>query len=272
MAGKHKHFAPKKGRLNLLIMKHRGKATNVSISHFVIMLAIIFAVAFVMVSVVIINRYYILYYDYQALARTHQASADELYRLRSLYSYQSSVASEYSKIMKAMNRSDPQSGLDVAIPPIGELAPVAGEEAADSEATNNSSINSLDDWAALFPDVPNPPEHILNIGDMHVSGRNFRFQLTNETGGATKVQGRMLLLFSVEDENGSVHLIPYPNFEININNPDFNEGPSYNINSSKQVAGRLSLPENGVVVGMMAVIKSSNGQVVLKKKIMPTEG
>jgi len=273
MADKSKNINPKNGRLNLLIMRSKGQVTNLSLSPFTLILAVLFGVAFIGVSIVVMNKYYTLYYDYQELSAAHQITARELHRHRSLYSYQSSVASEYAKIMNAMNRADPQSGLDVSIPAIGDLPPVEDQPDEGQEAdSGNPQINSLDDWAALFPDPASPPEQILNIGDLQVSGRNFRFQLTNESNTGTKAQGRMLLLFSVEDGEGRIVLRPFPDFEVNSKDPDFNNvrSPGYNITSSKQITGRLDdMPAGGLVLEMMAVVKSREGQVVLKKKIAP---
>lgn len=272
MADKSKNLNPKKGRLNLLVMRSKGQVTNLSVSPFTLIFALLFALAFIGVSVVVMSRYYALYYDHKELAAAHQITAQELHRLRSLYSYQSSVASEYAKIMNAMNRADPQSGLDVSVPAIGEL-PQATDQTTDNQggAGDQTAVNSLDDWAALFPDPTNPPEQILRIDDLQVSGRNFRFQLTNETGGKDKVQGRLLLLFAVEDQEGRLVLRPFPKFEVNSKDPDFNDrSPGYNITTSKQITGRLDdMPAGGVVVEMMAIGKSGDGQVVLKRKIAP---
>ena len=270
MADKSKNLNPQKGRLNLLVMRSKGQVTNLSLSPFTLIFALLFAVIFIAVSVVVMNRHYVLYYDHKELEAAHLITARELHRLRSLYSYQSSVALEYAKIMNAMNRADPQSGLDISVPAIGELPP-AEDQRTESENSGGepTAVSTLDDWAALFPEPASPPEQVLNIDDLQVAGRNFRFQLTSETGGGDKVQGRMLLLFAVEDGEGRVVLRPFPNFEINSKDPDFNDGPGYNIRSSKQITGRLDMPAGDLVVEMMAVVKSHDGQVVLKKKVAP---
>lgn len=270
MADNSRNLNPKNGRLNLLIMRSKGNVTTLSISPFTLIFALLFSVAFIALSIVVMNKYYALYYDHKELAAAHQTAAQELHRLRSLYSYQSSVASEYAKIMNAMNRADPQSGLDISIPAIGELPPVGDplNEGEDSDP-DNARINSLDDWAALFPDPATPPEQSLDIEDLQMSGRNFRFQLTNESNSGTKAQGRMLLLFAVEDAQGRQILLPHPAFDVNSKDPDFNDGPGYNITYSKQITGQLKLSADGLVLEMMAVVKSRDGQVVLKKKIAP---
>jgi len=270
MADKSKNLNPQKGRLNLLVMRSKGQVTNLSLSPFTLIFALLFAIIFIAASVVVMNRYYVLYYDHKELAAAHQITAREFLRLRSLYSYQSSVASEYAKIMDAMNRADPQSGLDISVPAIGELPPAEDQRAENENNGDQPSVNSLDDWATLFPDPASPPEQTLDINGLQISGRNFRFQLTAETSGGVRVQGRMLLLFAVEDGEGRLVFRPVPKFEVNSKDPDFNDGPGYNIGSSKQITGRLDeMPPDGLVVEMMAVVKSSNGQVVLKKKIAP---
>ena len=274
MADKSKSINPKSGRLNLLVMRSKGEVTNLYLSPFILIFALVFALVFIALSVVVMNKYYALYYDHQELAVAHQITARELHRLRSLYSYQSSVASEYAKIMTAMNRADPQSGLNISVPAIGDLPPAEDQQAEnDDEGENQPAVNSLDDWAALFPDPADPPEQSLNIDDLRVSGSNFRFRLTNESNSGIKAQGRMLLLFAVEDREGRVVLRPFPKFEVDSKEPDFNSerSPGYNITSSKPITGRLDdMPADGLVLEMMAVVKSSEGQVVLKKKIAPT--
>lgn len=270
MANKYKNINSKNGRLNLLVMRSKGQVTTLSISPFTLFFALLFGAAFIAVSVVIINRYYALYYDHQELEAVHRATAQELHRLRSLYSYQSSVASEYAKIMNAMNRADPQSGLDVSVPAIGELPPVE-DPATEGEGPDagGALIASADEWAALFPDPPATTEQILDIENLQISGRNFRFQLTNKAGDGTQVQGRLLMVFVVEDGQGRQILQPYPDFDVNSSDPDFNAGPGYNIRSSKQIAGRLNIPADGLILEMAAVAKSRDGQVALKKKIAP---
>ncbi|MDR2946745.1 MAG: hypothetical protein LBV79_08375 [Candidatus Adiutrix sp.] len=166
----------------------------------------------------------------------------------------------------------------------------AGAEPAASKAAAHS-VSTLDEWAALFPNPANPPEQKLHIEDLRVSGRNYRFSLKNEASSG-QAAGRLLMVFLIDDGQGRLALQPASQFDINAPEANFNNGPGYNIRNSKQISGHLqrlvplspwtlddfmqmeklgaSLDDNRILE-MMVVAKSSDGHIVLKKKIRPVE-
>ncbi|MDR2946746.1 MAG: hypothetical protein LBV79_08380 [Candidatus Adiutrix sp.] len=269
MADKSKSFSPQTGRLNLLIMKSKGEVTTLSVSPVMLVVALLFTIIFIAVSVVVINKYFVLYFDHEELVATHHVTAQELHRLQSEFSYQSRIVLDYNKIVNAMNRADPQSGEDVTIPDSGELAPAEGPPTLTAPEAA-ASVSTLDDWAALFPNPSTPPEQRLNIEELRISGRNFSFQLVNESNDGKVDQGRLLMVFLAQDERGSSVLLPDPQFDINSPEANFNNGPGYNIRNSKQIAGQVdNVPPGSRIVEMMVVAKSNSGRVVLKKKVKP---
>lgn len=262
---------PDKGRLNILVMRSKGQVSNLSISWFTIVFAIMFALAFVAVSVTAINRYLVLYPEHQELIETHRETSRELTALRELYAYQYAVAEDYDKFLKSVGRDEGDGegegdettrtpGEDF-IPAGGLPAPVEGPPLIELEGF------SLEAWADLFPDPDSAPEQELNVENLKINGSDFSFRLVNESAG-TLAQGHLLLLFSIKVD-GRIILRPYPNFDVRSAEPDFELGPAYNIRSSKPVGGTLDLPEGAKILEMMVVARSKPGPIVLKKSIQP---
>lgn len=263
------------GRWHILVMRSQGVVTNLAVSPLALLLAFLFALVFIAAAVLVGHRYFNLYWDHRELAAEHQEVLAKLHRLESLYAYQSTVANEYANLLNTGQRPDEADALPDAEPvpaDSGQAPAEAGTPAGDSGGTFSPEAgpvaepaSPLDVWGGLFSDLP--AEQPLNIDRLEVSGPSFRFHLTNEVAG-TQAQGHLLILFAVESGDRIV-LIPFPDFNFRIPNPDFTRGPAYNIRSSKPLAGRLDMPPGGRIVEMMAVAKSRDGQVVMKRVVRP---
>lgn len=275
MAGVRKS-TPSKGRVNILIMRSKGQVSNISLSWFTVIFGLLFTALFVAVSIVVINRYVLLYPDYRELEAAHQEMSRELHRLRNLYAYQYAVADDYAKFLNAVGREDQpgEDGEDQYPEAIEEFIPEAPlnlpeESEPETPLLIDADGFSLDSWGDLFSDPAPSLEQELNIEKLRVDGSRFNFQLTNEAAG-TLAQGNLLALF-VTESDGRISLAPFPDFDFKSTTPDFDRGPSYNIRSSKTINGRLNMPRGAKVLEMMVVVRARSGEIVLKKKIKPME-
>ncbi|MDR1045669.1 MAG: hypothetical protein LBP33_11215 [Candidatus Adiutrix sp.] len=240
----------------------------------------LFVLILAAVSVVTVGRYFSLYLEHRDLEGVHREAALELSRLRRQFEYQSAVADDYLEIMNALGRIEAQDGPETA--EASEAAPENGEfiasgalEALAAQVGSEGgrppaepADGRLAAWADFFPGPAFPPEQELEIENLRINGGHFRFQLLNE-GAGRQAQGRLLLLFAVEEADGQISLRPYPDFDPQSPRPDFEAGPAYNIRSSKPVSGQLELNGGDRVLEMMVIARSRAGNVVLKKKISP---
>jgi len=247
-------------RFNILVMRPRGGVITFSLSPMFILASLLFSLIFVAISIVIMNRYFILYLDHHDLKQTHETAAHELYRLQNLYSYQAMVSRDYANFVNMAG--DEQADGDSQFIPLGSLPLEVKPEALDL----------LDAWAAFFPDPVAAEGHELEIDEFEVNGGGFKFRLLNEGSGQAAAKGRMLLLFTVLYPGANqLALMSYPDFDPQDRTPDFNFGIPYSVRSSKSVYGNLNLPEGARVVEMMAVAGAQGVGIVLKKKLIPTE-
>jgi hypothetical protein len=257
-------------------MRSKGQVSNLSVSWFTLVFGLLFSVLFVAASIVVINRYFLLYPAHRDLEIAHKEMTRELHRLSNLYAYQYAVADDYAKFLNSVGRGDDSAPEDQAQPPEAaeEFIPVAPlEQPEEVEPTapllTDADGFSLDSWGDLFPDPAVPPEQELDIERLQVDGPRFNFRLTNESAGLL-AQGDLLVLFAVE--NGDrISLVPFPDFDFKSTTPDFDRGPNYNIRSSKPISGRLNLARGAKVLEMMVVARARSGNIVLKKKITPME-
>jgi len=256
----------KKNRISILIVRPGGKAFNIELSPLALALPIVMALAFTVVAIVITQRYGLLYVDHRDLLVEHKQTVQELGKLRDLYRYQTWVAEDYAKVIKAEEgEADLPADQEDNAP---EAPPENPMQVTEEELAARPSIKSLEDWANLFPDPDLNPEQQLGLERLQVSGGRFDFNLTNEDGNSM-AQGQILMVFEVENSEGEIKFIPYPEFDVESNEPNFSEGPSYNIRSSKPVSGRINLPSGGKITGLMVVAKARSGNVVMKKQAHP---
>lgn len=249
----------KSNRLSILVVRPKGGAATFTVSPFLLILLILFLVVFIAASIVIMNRYFTLYLENYDLKKAHKSATEELFRLQNLYSYQAMVSRDYASYVKG--GADEKSTLDEQFIPLGSLPLEYDVEALDL----------LDAWASFFPDPAASEDHALDIDGFEVQNGDFNFRLLNEADGRT-AGGHLLLLFTaLYPGDNQLTLLPYPDFDSQNREPDFEAGLSYSIRSSKSVSGRLELPVGTRVVEMMAVARSDDGQIVLKKKLAPAE-
>lgn len=248
-----KHF-------NILIMRPRGGVFTFSLSPMFILITLLFGLVFMAISIVVMNRYFSLYLDHHDLKQAHETAAHELYRLQNLYSYQAMVSRDYANFVNMAG--DEQGDRESRFIPLGSLPLEAKPEALDI----------LDAWAAFFPDPAASEDQGVGIDEFEVNGGGFKFRLFNEGDGQVAVKGRLLLLFSVFNPAANqLTLMPYPDFDPQDRNLDFNFGIPYNMRSNKYVYGNLNLPEEARVVEMMAVADVQGLGIVLKKRLTPAE-
>ncbi|UQZ89981.1 hypothetical protein C4J81_12515 [Deltaproteobacteria bacterium Smac51] len=297
-----------KGRFNVLLMRSQGEVMNLAVSPVLLVIAFLFALVFVIASVNIINRYFSLFMDYRDLSAAYEETAEELSRLQSLYTYQASVADDYTNLMRAMNMADPQNGPEEAEPaaatdvstapsepPAADghqgtatqtpaddggaagqesgaaVPPGTGEPQTPAVPAESKAPVTLEEWSDLLPTIADPPEQVLDVERLQVSGGRFSFSLVNDDSAGRAAQGNLLMAFAVEGSDGQASVVAFPDFNLASSEPDFEVGPGYNIRSGKTVNGRISLPAGAKVTAMMVAAKSRAGNVVLKKLLTTEE-
>ncbi|MDR2934653.1 MAG: hypothetical protein LBV70_02025 [Candidatus Adiutrix sp.] len=266
---------PVGGRWNFLVMRPQGEVTNFAISPLLLTVAIIFALAFSAGAILVFNLYFNLYLDYHELIASQRETLARLSQLDDQYRYQISLTQDYAELLGELNLPVPGGGKGGGTQKAASPAPSASAEAAEAappekaaEAAPEEEKNPLTAWAARLPAVAERrPEENLSIVDFKADGNRFSFQLLNEASG-NLAQGRILLLFLVE-AGGRRLTVPFPEFDYNSSQPDFEVGPGYNIRSSKYISGQLKTPAGGEILAMMVAAQASDGRMVMKKMVRP---
>ena len=276
---------PVRGKWNFLLMRPQGEVTNFAISPLLLVVSLIFVLAFGAGAILVFNLYFTLYLDYHELLANQREAQARLSQLDDQYKYQLSLTQDYAELLGELNLPVPSGGKPAGVPaagpppsdpavapPAGNAAevqpPVSGNAAEAPAPAPGEEKNPLTVWAARLPAVADRrAEENLRIVDFKVDGNRFSFQLLNEASG-NLARGRVLLLFLVE-AGGRRQVVPFPEFDHRSSQPDFEVGPSYNIRSSKYIAGQLKTPAGGEILAMMVAAQSSDGRMVMKKMVQP---
>ena|GEM_PF-2619392 len=259
VAGKGKKQV--RGKWNFLVMRPKGEVANFAVSPLFLAAGLLFALAFTIGALLIANRHFSLYLDYQEMAESRREIMARLNQLEGQYQYQISLVQDYAELMNSLGLpgGDPPGNDAVQPPP---LPPEAGGASGLLREED-----PLETWAALLPDLDIRPEDSLEVDDFRVEGNRFSFQLINEAPGSL-ARGRLLTLFLVEAE-GRLQVIPFPNFDPQSPRPNFEPGPGYNIRSSKHIAGQLKIPAGSEILAAMVAAQSNDGRMVMKKRLKP---
>lgn len=250
--------------------------TALTFSPALFVVTVVFGLIFCAASIIVMQRYFTLYFDYRDLKAIHQEAKKDLEKLESEYSYRTQVVEAYNEIMNAMNRVESPAEADDFEPGAPadddeiypEALPPLEDEPAQVAPTPVAGADTLENWANLFPDPDPTPEHVLEIERLQVAGGRFDFNLVNQNEG-NLAQGNVLMVFAAKADSGERTLIPYPAFDLGAADINFLIGPSYNIRSSKAVNGRITIPAGTKIAEMMVVAKARSGSIVLKRKIVP---
>lgn len=260
-----------------MIMRSKGQVSNISISWVALIFGLLFSLAFAAASIVVMNRYFTLYPEHRELTAAYKEMSGELNRLRNLYAYQYAVADDYARYLNSVGKWDESAGGNNAEnstgTPAEEFIPSAQNPPVESGRAPallaDADGFSVDSWADLFADPAQPPEQELDVQKLRLDGPRFVFQLTNESAGIL-AQGNLLILFAAR-VGDRISLASFPEFDFKSKTPDFDQGPAYNIWSSKPVSGRLNLDPEAEVMEMMVVARAKSGNIVLKKKLRPVK-
>jgi len=263
-----------KGKWNFLLMRPQGEVVNFAVSPMLLAAALLFALIFAIGAVLAINQYFSLYLDYQELAENYRDDKARLNKLDDQYQYQISLTQDYAELLSELDLPDPGAGADEDAPENDQAEPKAatGEPADEPEAPPVQAAelpeeDPLAAWADRLPALAERVEEKLQIADFKVDGNRFSFQLINEAAG-NLARGRLLTLFLVETD-GRRQVVPFPDFDPRSPRPDFEQGPGYNIRSSKYISGQLKVPAVSEILDMMVVAQAGDGRIVLKKRMRP---
>ena len=245
---------------NFLVMRSQGEVTNFSVSPILLAVAFLFALVFVVCSVVVINRYFSLYLEHQELAENRRRAMARQDLLSNQHQYHIALTQDYAELLAELN-DQLGSGNEANAAILEDTLEDAPETAALAEE------DPLADWASRLPAVTEGIKEHLNVTDFKVEGNRFSFQLINETAG-TMARGRLLTLFLVETRNRR-QVAPFPDFDPRSSQPNFEPGAGYNIRSSKHISGQLKIPPNSKILAMMVAAQTNDGQMVMKKLVKP---
>jgi len=262
---------PVRGKWNFLIMRPQGEVTNFAVSPLLLAVALLFILAFSVGAILVFNLYFSLYLDHHELLADQREALTRLSQLDDQYKYQISLTQDYAEILGELNLPSP-GGAKAGEAPSDQVKPAEAavpEKAAEvPPPAAEDDKNPLSVWASRLPAVADKrAEENLRIVDFKVDGNRFSFQLLNEASG-NLARGRVLLLFLVE-AGGRRQVVPFPEFDTKSAQPDFEVGPSYNIRSSKYIAGQLKTPAGGEILAMMVAAQASDGRMVMKKMVQP---
>ena len=242
-------------------MRPKGEVANFAVSPHFLAAGLLFALAFTVGALLIANSYFSLYLDYQEVAENRREIMARLNQLEGQCQYQISLVQDYAELMGALNL--PGNGL-----PPGEAAAAPSPPPEAGEASGRlREEDPLEAWAALLPDLDTRPEDNLDVDDFKAEGSRFSFQLINEAPGSL-ARGRLLTLFLVE-AGCRRQVMPFPDFDPQSPQPNFEPGPGYNIRSSKHIAGQLKIPAGSAILAAMVAAQSSDGRIVMKKRLNP---
>jgi hypothetical protein len=118
----------------------------------------------------------------------------------------------------------------------GEGSQVGAQAAAEAAA-----------WASLHNRLSLPGEEkLLDVDEFKFSPRgSYSFYLQQIKSPGTRLKGRALTVFAMEDEKGKVALVSDPPIDLSKPFQGFEKGGRYNIVSSKVFKGNVRVPAGG---------------------------
>jgi len=251
-----------RGKWNFLVMRPQGVVTNFSISPFLLTVVLLFALVFVVVSVVVMNQYLSLYLEHRELLESRREDLARQGQLDSQQQYHVALTRDYAELLAELDHPGLENGANedaLEDPQESEMEPAVMIEAEEEDP--------LSAWASRLPDLVEGMGETLNVIDFTVESGRFSFQLVNEAAG-TLARGRLLTLFLVETGDRR-QVVPFPEFDPRSNRPNFEAGPGYNIRSSKHISGQLRIPVGSRILAAMVAARANDGRMVMKKLVQP---
>jgi hypothetical protein len=282
IAGKARKNEP----ISVIIMRRHGRMYTTDLSPRLLILSLLFFIAFAVLGVTSINRYAALSLENEAL---EQKLADRERRLAQYAGRPRRVLEQYARLEDELNRSE-QPGLEEVEQ--GEAqgdAEAAGRDADESAAEEPEPSGRSEEAAA----GDNPPSLYQNVtGDLGAPEKppvdadrlsvmaghdnkslRFQYSLSNIDPGDDPVSGYLFLILANEDTNPPT-TATYPEVELADGLPaDFTKGTVFSIRHGKTVRGRFKGLENASGFDKAWVLAFDNeGRILMKKKLPINDG
>jgi hypothetical protein len=259
----------KKEPINVIFMRKQGRIFSMDISGRMILLTFLFAVVYVVFSVVIINRYWELKYEYRNL-RQRAATLD---RTLDEYQFQSQVLNQYHQLVQQLNQVE--DGEEPA-PAEEKVAAVRPEPVQESRPQTPAPAAPEEDQSGVPGEEPpeNPVVDAMELSlDPSRNGRSlsFRFRIANIHPDNKEVSGYLFVVVETLSE-GLPHLAPYPEVELQDGDPaDYRRGTAFSIKYGKSVRGRIDgLKKADEYTQAWVYIYDDDGELIMKK-LLSTE-
>jgi hypothetical protein len=158
--------------------------------------------------------------------------------------------------------SEAGSGGDPASEGSGEGTASAGSQGGETSAEAAA-------WQTFHNRLSMPPDpNILDVDEFRFSPRgSYTFYLQQIKSPGTRLKGRAITVFALEDKNGEVTLVSDPPIDLSKPFQGFEKGGKYNIVSSKVYKGNIRIPEGGKALSaeVLAWDEETRELVFLKK-------
>lgn len=258
-------------------MKKVGKVHSMKVSGRFFAVVGLFAVVFIVASVLVMNNYLNLYYENRELKQKLKMAAQVIKERK----YQSNVLSQYNQLVNELNKTE-QGGdagdeqtkdAEVKVAqPLKKDQPV-NEEKKDEQAKPDENAGR-EKPEAVGPE--NPPVDAVKLSLVAEKNDSVRFQyslLNVEEGSKKAVNGHIFII--IDNGQGADPLIAsYPVVKFENGLPaDYKKGTQFSIKHGKTVKGRIDKVKSPAdVKDARVIVFSEDGKLLLNKLISAENG
>jgi hypothetical protein len=282
----------KREKLHIIVMRHTGRMYTMDVSGRILLIGLLFALVFVVVSVLVINRYAELFTENIRL----RAQLKSMTQTLDGFQYKSQVLTQYNQLVSELNKVDQKT----EVPLLAEPSTI--EEIEDPEAETLTGIEASGDMTAEETTMeteqgegseeqvaeptpsliggPEAPENPTVDADKlslltEDNGKAIRFQyiLSNIHPENKAVSGYLFIILANEKNDPPV-LAPFPEVEMTDGEPAaFKKGTAFSIRHGKTVRGRLKNLEDADKFDQAWVFAyDDEGNLLMKKRLNPENG
>ncbi|MDR2459778.1 MAG: hypothetical protein LBE38_03195 [Deltaproteobacteria bacterium] len=124
------------------------------------------------------------------------------------------------------------------------LDPPAADTQEQGEANSQGTGSEEAAWASLNALLPRTlPEPFLDVDEFRFTARgNYSYYLKQAAEPGTRLRGRAITVFSLQDQAGNVTLVSDPEIDLTKPSQGYERGGKFNIISSKVYRGDIDIP------------------------------
>ncbi|MEW6267047.1 MAG: hypothetical protein AB1641_28575 [Thermodesulfobacteriota bacterium] len=249
-------------------MRKIGRVYRVNISGRMLVFLFLFALAYIVFSVLIINRYLDLYFANKELNEKIEQITGALGKFR----VQSTVLNQYHRLVNELSKTDQKKTAETTAGKIDQAAQVAS--AAPSESNPPLDSPHPEPVSAPMENLIVDVEKINLDPEPDNKALRFQFNLNNLQADANKsVSGYWFLMVVNATANPPVTIV-YPEVEFKKDRPtDYKKGAQFNIRKGKIVQGRFDkLTAANAFKQAWVYVYSDDGLLLLKKMLPAKSG